>query len=81
MHHISTLTSPPQVMARVSWPALLKVLAVILVMTAAYKLFTLEASFFMLRAPCRMGDDTCTVVHQGSILVDESMRCRQTRNI
>lgn len=45
--------SPPQVSASVSCPALLKVLAVILVTTAEYRLLRLAESFFKLRAPFR----------------------------
>lgn len=60
-----TLINPPQVRARVSWPALLNVLAVMLVMTAAYKLFMLAASFLKLRAPCRTRHDMqIDIIHQ-----------------
>lgn len=50
-----TLIRPPHVSASVSWPALLKVLAVMLVITAAYRLFTLADSFLKFRAPWRGG--------------------------
>lgn len=50
-----TLIRPPHVSASVSWPALLKVLAVMLVITAAYRLFTLAVSFLKFRAPWRGG--------------------------
>lgn len=49
--YCNTLISPPQVSASVSCPALLKVLAVILVTTAEYRLLRLAESFLKLKAP------------------------------
>lgn len=63
-----TLINPPQVRARVSWPALLKVLAVMLVMTAAYKLFILAASFLKLSAPCRARHYTGTHTRRAAMM-------------